>query len=56
MTVILRISATLRARLVYVIEADPTQGFYGPQMDKSAAVLQSAAVAIAIMPTPLGHF
>ena len=55
MTVIPRIPAALSARLFYVMEADPTQGFYGPQMAKFAAVLQSAGVPLAIFPTPLGH-
>jgi enterochelin esterase-like enzyme len=55
MTVIPRIPAALRAGLFYVMAADPTQGFYGPQMAKFAAVLHAAGVAMAIIPTPLGH-
>jgi enterochelin esterase-like enzyme len=55
MTVIPRLPAALSARLFYVMEADPSQGFYGPQMAKFAAVLQSAGVPMAIFPTPLGH-
>jgi enterochelin esterase-like enzyme len=55
MTVIPRIQASLRARLFYVTAADSTQGFYGPQMEKFAAVLQGAGVAMALIPTPLGH-
>ena len=55
MKVIPRIPAALRARLFYVMEADPTQGFYGPQMAKLAAVLHGAGVPMALFPTPLGH-
>jgi enterochelin esterase-like enzyme len=55
MTVIPRIPAALRARLFYVMTADPTQGFYGPQMAKFAAVLHGAGVPMAIIPTALGH-
>jgi len=55
MTVIPRIPASLRAGLFVVMAADPTQGFYGPQMEKFAAVLHAAGVALAIIPTPLGH-
>jgi S-formylglutathione hydrolase FrmB len=55
MTVIPRIPAPLRAGLFVVMAADPTQGFYGPQMEKFAAVLHAAGVALAIIPTPLGH-
>jgi len=55
MTVIPRIPASLRAGLFYVMAADSTQGFYGPQMEKFAAVLDGAGVAMAIFPTPLGH-
>jgi enterochelin esterase-like enzyme len=54
-TVIPRIPASLRTSLFLVLEADPAQGFYGPQMDKFAAVLQAAGVALAILPTPFGH-
>jgi enterochelin esterase-like enzyme len=53
--VIPRIPPALSARLFYVMEADPTQGFYGPQMANFAAVLQSAGVPMALFPTPLGH-
>jgi hypothetical protein len=55
MTVIPRIPPSLAARLFYVMAADPTQGFYGPQMEKFAAVLQGVGVPMAIIPTPLGH-
>lgn len=55
MTVIPRIPAALSARLFYVMAADATQGFYGPQMEKFAAVLHAAGVPMAIIPTPLGH-
>ena len=55
MTVIPRIPAALRAGLFVVMAADPTQGFYGPQMEEFAAVLHGAGVAMAIIPTPLGH-
>jgi enterochelin esterase-like enzyme len=55
MTVIPRIPATLSARLFYVMAADSTQGFYGPQMEQFAAVLHAAGVPMAIIPTPLGH-
>jgi len=55
MTVIPRIPAALSAGLFYVMEADPTQGFYGPQMADFAAVLHAAGVPMAVIPTPLGH-
>ena len=55
MTVIPRIPATRSGNLFYVMEADPTQGFYGPQMAKFAAVLRGAGVPMALFPTPLGH-
>lgn len=55
MTVVPLIPTSLTARLFYVIEADPTQGFYGPQMARFAAVLHAAGVPMAIIPTPLGH-
>ena len=55
MTVIPRIPAAQAARLFVEMEADPTQGFYGPQMAKFAAVLAAAGVPMALFPTPLGH-
>ena len=55
MTVIPRIPAALSSRLFYVMAADSTQGFYGPQMEKFAAVLHGAGVPMALIPTPLGH-
>jgi enterochelin esterase-like enzyme len=55
MTVIPRIPASLRTSLFLILEADPTHGFYGPQMDKFEAVLRAAGVALAIIPTPFGH-
>ena len=41
--------------MFFVMEADPTQGFYGPQMARFAAVLHAAGVPMALIPTPLGH-
>ena len=38
-----------------VLEADPTNGLYGTQIEKFAAVLRAAGIALAILPTPLGH-
>ena len=55
MTVIPRIPASLRAGLFYVMAADQTQGFYGPQMEEFAAVLHAGGVPMALIPTPLGH-
>lgn len=55
MTVVPRIAPALSARLFYVMAADSTQGFYGPQMEQFAAVLHGAGVPMAIIPTPLGH-
>ena len=55
MTVIPRIPAAQAARLFVEMEADPTQGFYGPQMARFAAVLAAAGVPMALFPTPLGH-
>jgi enterochelin esterase-like enzyme len=55
MTVVPRIPASLRASLFFVLEADPTNGLYGTQIEKFAAVLRAAGIALAILPTPLGH-
>jgi enterochelin esterase-like enzyme len=55
MTVVPRIPTALSTRLFYVMTADPTQGFYGPQMAKFAAVLHGAGASMAIIPSTLGH-
>ena len=55
MTVIPRVSASVRSRLFFVMASDVNQGFYGPQMLKFARVLDNARVPVAIIPTALGH-
>jgi hypothetical protein len=55
MTVVPRIPSTLGSRLFVTMTADPTQGFYGPQMAQFAAVLHSAGASMAIIPSTLGH-
>jgi enterochelin esterase-like enzyme len=55
MTVVPRIPSTLGSRLFVTMTADPTQGFYGPQMAQFAAALHSAGASMAIIPSTLGH-
>lgn len=54
-TVIPHVSASLRARLFFVLASDASHGFYGTQMTKFAAVLDLAGVPMTMIPTPLGH-
>jgi S-formylglutathione hydrolase FrmB len=55
MTVVPRIPPALGSRLFVTMTADPTQGFYGPQMAKFAAVLHGVGASMAIIPSTLGH-
>ena len=55
MTVVPRVSASLRSRLFFVLASNPDAGLYGPQIKQFAAVLHGAGVSMAIFPTPLGH-
>jgi enterochelin esterase-like enzyme len=55
MTVVPRIPPALGSRLFVTMTADPTQGFYGPQMAQFAAVLHGAGASMAIIPSTLGH-
>jgi esterase/lipase superfamily enzyme len=55
MTVVPRIPALRRTGLFFVMASDAAQGFYGPQMKQFAGVLDGAGVAMAIIPTALGH-
>ncbi len=55
MTVVPRIPPPLSSRLFVTMTADPTQGFYGPQMAQFAAVLHSVGASMAIIPSTLGH-
>jgi hypothetical protein len=54
-TVVPRISASLRARLFYEIVADPENSVYGKQLAKFSAVLHDAGVPMALFHTSLGH-
>jgi enterochelin esterase-like enzyme/uncharacterized membrane protein YgcG len=55
MTVVPRIPPALGSRLFVTMTADPTQGFYGPQMAEFAAALHSVGASMAIIPSALGH-
>jgi enterochelin esterase-like enzyme len=55
MTVVQHIPSTLSGHLFVTMTADPTQGFYGPQMAEFAAALNSAGSSVAIIPSTLGH-
>jgi enterochelin esterase-like enzyme len=47
--------AAVRNDVMAIFEADPTNGFYGPQAAAYAAALDRAGVPLAVVPDPLGH-
>jgi S-formylglutathione hydrolase FrmB len=53
--VVPRLPADVRRSMFLAFSADPANRFYGDQITEFAGVLASAGVALAILPTPLGH-
>jgi len=49
------IPGPLRARMFLTLSADPANHFYGTQLTTFARVLDANGVAMAILPSPLGH-
>ncbi|MHB8397449.1 MAG: alpha/beta hydrolase [Candidatus Limnocylindrales bacterium] len=49
------IPAALRSTMFVAFSADPGNTFYGTQITAFAKVLDANGVAVAILPTPLGH-
>lgn len=45
----------MRGRLLFELEADPTNPFYGAQYQQFSAELEAAGIPVALYPTPLGH-
>jgi len=55
MSVIARLPMPVAASLFYVMEADPNNPVYGPQMAQFSNVLHGVGASLAVIPTPLGH-
>ena len=55
MTVIPTLSASVASSLFFSFEGDPTNPFYGVQLQRFTRVLDQSGTPMAIFPTPLGH-
>ena len=49
------ITSSRRGGLFFMLSADPSQPFYGPQYLALAGTLRQAGIAVDLFPTPLGH-
>ncbi len=49
------LAASVRSGLMVIMEADPTNGFYGVQASMYAAALDAAGVPMAVLPDTRGH-
>ena len=50
-----QIAPSIRGRLFFELEADPTNRFYGVQYQQFSSALEAAGIPVALFPTPLGH-
>lgn len=49
------VTSSRRAGLFFMLSADPSHSFYGPQYLAMAGTLRQAGIAVDLFPTPLGH-
>jgi enterochelin esterase-like enzyme len=50
-----QVAAAQRKDLFLILEADPSEGFFGPQYNQMIAAARAAGIGLALFPSSLGH-